>query len=171
MNLVNIILKYQNGENEKILDLLSKFDLKIRKLSRKLNYEYAETDLKIYFIELIKSINIYKLKNKSDNGIFKYLNICLDNKSNMLYKSNSKFNNEIIGYDDEINNEIEYLQTNKVEIYAMLYCLNHIEKKIIISKYINKLTDKEIAYSLGISRQSVYTNKIKALNKLKKIKF
>lgn len=171
MNLANIILKYQNGENEIILDLLSKFDLKIKKLSRKLNYEYAETDLKIYFIELIKSINIYKLKNKSDNGVFKYLNICLDNKSNTLYKSNSKFNNEIIEYDDEINTGKEYLQTSKVEIYAMLDYLNDIQKKIIISKYINELTDNEIAYTLGISRQSVYTNKNKALSELKKYYF
>lgn len=168
INLVEIILKYQNGENEIILDLLSKFDLKIRKLSRKLNYECAETDLKIYFIELIKSINIYKLKNKSDNSVFKYLNICLDNKSNMLYKSNSKFNNEIVKDCNEISNEKEYLQINKVEIYSILDCLNNIQKKIIISKYINKLTDNEIASALGISRQSVYVNKNKALSKLKK---
>lgn len=171
INLVDTILKYQNGENEIIIELLNKFELKIKKLSKKLKYECAEIDLKIYFIELIKSINISNFKNKCDNCIFKYLNICLDNKSNMLYKSNSKFNNEIIGYDDEINTEKEYLQTNKVEIYAMLDCLNDIQKKIIISKYINKLTDNEIASALGISRQSVYSNKNKALDKLKKYYF
>lgn len=171
MNLVDIILKYQNGENEIILELLSKFELKIKKLSKKLNYECAETDLKIYFLELVKFVNIDNFKNKSDNVIFKYLNVCLNNKSNMLYKTNSKFNNEIIGYDDEINHEKEYLQTSKVEIYAMLDCLNDIQKKIIISKYINKLTDNEIASALGVSRQSVYYNKNKALDKLKKYYF
>lgn len=100
-----------------------------------------------------------------------YLNICLDNKSNMLYKSNLRFNNEIMRDSNEISNEKEYLQINKVEIYVMLDCLNDIEKKIIISKYINNLRYNEIAFFLGISRQSVYSNKNKALSKLKKYNF
>lgn len=62
-----------------------------------------------------------------------YLNICLDNKSKMLYKSNLRFNNEIMRDSNEISNEI--------------------------------------AFFLGISRQSVYYNKNKALSKLKKYNF
>ncbi|MGL6106140.1 sigma factor-like helix-turn-helix DNA-binding protein [Romboutsia sp.] len=92
----------------------------------------------------------------------------MNRKSIALYNRNKKFNIEIIEYKDDIKSVTPYLDTNELELNSSLSCLNDIQKKIIVDKYINNLTDTEIACTLGISRQSVYSNKVKSLNKLKK---
>ncbi|CZR97651.1 Sigma-70, region 4 [Clostridioides difficile] len=117
---------------------------------------------------MIKSIDISKLLNKSDGALIKYINTSLNRKSISLYNRNKKFNIEIIKYNDDIKSITPCLDTNELELYSSLNCLSDIQKKIIIDKYINNLTDTEIACDLGISRQSVYSNKVKSLSKLKK---
>lgn len=168
IKVVDIITEYQNGNSYLILNLLDKFKFLLKKISNKLDYECAETDLVIYFIELIKSIDTSKILNKSDGALIKYINTSLNRKSISLYNTNKKFNTETIEYNDDIKSITSYLDTNELELYSSLNCLSDIQKKIIIDKYINNLTDIEIACTLGISRQSVYYNKVKALDKLKK---
>ncbi|HHY0049444.1 TPA: sigma-70 family RNA polymerase sigma factor [Clostridioides difficile] len=147
---------------------MDKFKFLIKKISNKLDYECAETDLVIYLIQLIKAIDTSKLLNKSDGAIVKYISTSLNRKSISLYNRNKKFNTETIKYSDNIKSRTSYLDTNEVELYLSLNCLNDVQKKIIIDKYLNNLTDTQIACNLGISRQSVYSNKVKALSKLKK---
>lgn len=169
INLNEIITNYQNGNKEIIMDILNKFKFNIKKISKKLNYDCAETDLTIYLIELLKKVEIEKFKNKSDGAIVNYINTSLKNKSHYLYKSNLKFNNEITEFNDEVNSTCTVLDTDNIEFYSLLNCLNETQKTIIIDKYINKLTDFEIATKLNISRQSIYKNKIKALDILKNL--
>ncbi|MDB0438054.1 hypothetical protein C4R89_00695 [Clostridioides difficile] len=168
MKLIDIITEYQDGNNYLILSLLDKFKFLIKKISNKLDYECAETDLVIYLIELIKSIDTSKLLNKSDGALIKYINTSLNRKSISLYNRNKKFNTETIKYNDDRKSITPCSDTNELELYSLLNCLSDIQKKIIIDKYINNLTETEIACTLGISRQTVYSNKVKALSKLKK---
>lgn len=167
INLNDIITNYQKGNNDLILTLLSKFNFLIKKLSNKLKYECAETDLTIYFIELIKSMDIEKFRNATDGAIVNYIHICLKRKTSYLYKSNLKFINETTEYNDDIKSIATYLETDILEIDSMLNCLNNTQKQIIIDKYIYKLTDIEISSKLKVSRQTIYCNKVKALNLLK----
>ncbi|MGL4731300.1 MAG: sigma-70 family RNA polymerase sigma factor [Clostridium sp.] len=169
MNLTDIILEYQNGNNDIILCILEKFKFSIKKFSKKLNYECAETDLNIYLIELIKKIEINKLKNKTDGAIVNYIYTSLSNKCSCLYKQNLKFYNETTEFNDNINSIETFLETDNIELYSLFECLNETQKLILVDKFLNKLTDTEIASKLGISRQSVYKNKIKGLDTLKKL--
>lgn len=50
----------------------------------------------------------------------------------------------------------------------MLRNLNSIQKKIIIGKYMYNYSYKELTKILNVSRQTIYTQKKKALQKLKK---
>ncbi|MFL8675619.1 sigma factor-like helix-turn-helix DNA-binding protein [Clostridioides sp. GD02377] len=92
----------------------------------------------------------------------------MNRKSISLYNRNKKFNAETIKYNDNIKSKTSCLDTNEVELYLSLNCLSDVQKKIIIDKYFYNLTDTEIACNLELSRQSVYSNKVKALSKLKK---
>lgn len=118
----------------------------------------------------MQKIDIEKLKNKSDGTIVNYINTSLQNRSYYLYKSNLKFNHETTEFNDDIKSIEYYLHTDEnIELYSLLNSLNEIQKIILIDKYVNKLTDIEIASKLKISRQSVYKNKIKALSTLKNL--
>lgn len=116
----------------------------------------------------MNSIDTNKLLNKSDGALIKYINTSLNRKSISLYNKNKKVNTETIKYNNNIKSTIQCSDINELELFLSLNCLSDIQKKIIIYKYINNLTDTEIACNLGISRQTVYSNKIKALSKLKK---
>lgn len=164
---MDIILEYQNGNNDIILDILDNFKFSIKKFSKNLNYECGEIDLTIHLIELLKKIELDNLKNKSDGAIVNYIYVSLKNKASSLYRQNLKFNNETTEFNEYIKSNSTFLETDNIELYSVLNCLNETQKKIIIHKYISKLTDTEIAAKLKISRQSVYKNKVKALDILK----
>jgi RNA polymerase sigma factor (sigma-70 family) len=168
MTLKKSILSYQKGNKDSFIEILNKFQFTIKKFAKKLNYEDAELDLTLYLLELTNSINLDNFKIKSDGALIKYIYLSLKNKSTKLYKSDLKIKNESIELDYKVFSQNAYIQHNDVELVSFLNCLNNIQKKIIINKYINNLTDTEIASKLGISRQSVHNNKLKSLNKLKK---
>ena len=60
-----------------------------------------------------------------------------------------------------INNEIH------IDLQQALDKLSAVQREIIISKFIFSKSDKEITAELKISRQTVYKNKIKALDILR----
>lgn len=95
IQLIDTILKYQSGDSDSILCILDKLKFNIKKISNKLGYEYAETDLTIHLIEVIKNIDIHKFNNKSDGAIVNYINTSFKNKATYLYKWNLKFEHEI----------------------------------------------------------------------------
>lgn len=166
---MDIILEYQNGNNDIILDILGDFKFSIKKFSKNLNYECGEIDLTIHLIELLKKIELDNLKNKSDGAIVNYIYISLKNKASSLYRQNLKFNNETTEFNDYIKSNSTFLETDNIELHSLFECLNETQKIILIDKFLNKLTDTEIASKLGVSRQSVYKNKIKGLDTLKKL--
>lgn len=61
--LYNLILNAQNFDEISMETLIDKFSPIINSLSKKLYYEYAKTDLIIYFIELIYKTN-FNIKSK-----------------------------------------------------------------------------------------------------------
>lgn len=83
-----------------------------------------------------------------------------------------KQENEYLCGTDEINN-ISMLYDDFSEIDVDLqYALEQLPKnqrKVIILKFMYMMPDKEIMGKLKLSRQSVYKNKIKGLEKLKEI--
>lgn len=169
IKLIDIIIEYQSGNNDIILDILEKFKFNIKKLSSKLNYDCAETDLIICIIELIKKLDLNKLKNKSDGAIVNYINISLKNKVASIYKSKINSDNITVEFNDDIDSSSRCFDIDEIELKSLFGCLSKNQNKIMIKKYIHKSTDIEIASELGISRQSVYINNKKSIEKLKKI--
>lgn len=160
------IQRIQYGENELIVDILDKFNPLIKKWSKKLGYEEAETDLIIYVIELINKINLNNFILKNDGAIINYIS------KSLKYK----YINTIKKIIDHKIESVEYLDIyNRTEIEENIYLKEYIinnfnekQSKIISYKFFHGYTDIEIGEMLNISRQSVNKNKIKILEKMKK---
>lgn len=165
MELRQLIFNYQTGDTNLFINILDKFKFTIKKFARNLNYEDAEQDLILYLLELITSINLCDFKNKSDGALVNYIYLSIKNKSTKLYKSTK---NKHISLDIHNISQSYMLDEYNIELYSSLSCLNIIERKIIIDKYIKHLTFSEIASNLGVSRQTVYKNKNSSIKKLKK---
>ncbi|HAU5251243.1 TPA: sigma-70 family RNA polymerase sigma factor, partial [Clostridioides difficile] len=68
-----LIVLARNNSVDDLQEILFMFKPLVKKLSRVLNYEEGETDLIIFFIELIKNIKLISFSEKSDAIIVKYI--------------------------------------------------------------------------------------------------
>lgn len=161
----NKLVLIKKGNNDELYLLIKKFEPIIKKLSRKLNYEEAETDLVIFFIEFAKSINLEKFKIKNDGIIVNYIKKSLYNKYTKILSKKILNNRDSIEYMD---NHI-LSQDDKTNIFLYEYIklnLNRTQSMVIYYKYIHDLSDIEISKKLNISRQAVNKAKNKSLYKL-----
>lgn len=60
--LIDWIRSAQRDDEDAMLYLITRFEKLIRKYARKLQYEDAENDLILDFIELIKTLDVKKIK-------------------------------------------------------------------------------------------------------------
>jgi len=160
-------------------------------------YDTAHTDnedlISIGTIGLIKGINTYD--NSKSTKLATYAARCIENEILMHLRSTKKLNREIllqkkIGSDKE-GNEITLFDVvcsgdesvservekniNEEKLYNNLKKLSKRQRKVIILRYgLNngkKLTQKEVASILGISRSYISRIEKKAVNSLTKLFF
>ncbi len=168
MELYLLFQAAQLGDEESILKLYNKFLPKIKKCGRNLNYETAETDITIRFLEFIKNTDFNALNSKCDGAVVNYTNKFFINAYlNLLKTHKSKI--QYVYLDDEntfIKDVPYYDEIDDLENVYLSY-LTELQKKIIIFKYIYGYSDNEIAKSLKISRQAVNRTKNRGLNTIK----
>lgn len=80
-----LTLNSKSGNKDSLLELIERFYPLIKKYSRKLRYDGAETDLIISFIEIIKSIPIINCIMKEEQ-IIGYISKSIKNKYIQLSK-------------------------------------------------------------------------------------
>ncbi|SHH41981.1 sigma-70 family RNA polymerase sigma factor [Tepidibacter thalassicus] len=168
--LYEIIAEAQNGNKESMMLIINKFNLLIKKYSKKLNYDGAYSDLIINLIEIIKNIPIYENKNiKREECIIKYISsslkykyIKLSKKYKNIYVSEIELNEKITVSKNQTENTIEI----KFLLNEFLDKLSNRQRYILQKIYIYGYTESEIAKKLQISRQAVNKTKKKALKKL-----
>lgn len=169
MELYHLLEKVQKGDEESTIDILSKFLPTIKKMSRKLNYEEAETDLTIAFLETIKEINLKSLKVKGDGAIVNYIYFFLKNRSVNLFKKNVLREIKTTELElDIIADDTTCATDDKIFVSMLLNSLPPMQREVIKRKFMQGFTDKEIAIFLGVSRQAVNRTKNRALNNLRK---
>lgn len=97
-NLYKYFEMAQHNKQEYTISLYYKFLPIIKGFGRKLNYEEAESDLTIFLLELIKKIDLNKIKNRSDGEIVNYIHSAFKNHYINILKNIVKKNIEIITY-------------------------------------------------------------------------
>lgn len=173
-NICNLIVEIQSGNNDSLLSMLEKFDPLLKKASYKLNWEDAFEEFRVYFISLLKNIDITNFRNKSDpafclyfkRSIYNYLIVCTKKKEN-LEKAN--FIDDLSIYDTrffECQNSCSDTY-DELLIADLRKTLNELEFQIVIALYFDNLSVVQIADNLNISRQSVNSTKLKALKKMR----
>lgn len=168
-NLYNLIECYKGGENQALDIIIEKFNPTIKKCSRRLFYEEAETDLIIFSIMLIQKINLDYFKDKNEGVLVNYIHHSIKHKSIDIYR---KCKNNII-VETELITEILYDETScnfedSVIMGVLLSRLDEKESYVITQLYYKGAKYKDVEDKLQLSRQSVYNIRNKALKKLKK---
>ncbi|MGO1042553.1 sigma factor-like helix-turn-helix DNA-binding protein [Clostridioides difficile] len=167
-----IILSRSNSVDD-LQEILLIFEPLLKKLSKFLHYEEGSTDLIIFFIELIKKMDLEKFKVKSDGVLVKYIHKSLLNKTFELSKRYSKTKFEFVEFNENIlnmNDNLEkyFFEENICFDEYIFKELSGIQKKVIFYKYLKGYSDKEISMKFKISRQAVNKAKNRAFKKIKK---
>lgn len=165
--LCDLILKAKSGDRNAMLEIIERFTPIIKKYSYKLNYEDTEQDLILNLIQAVYKMPLLNLDAQAVSYISNSIRHCyiINLRKHILSREHEvcfehDFTNSADG-SAYINNEIH------IDLQQALDKLSAVQREIIIAKFIFSKSDKEITAELKISRQTVYKNKIKALDILR----
>ncbi len=169
MELYEILERVQQGDEEATISVFFKFHGAIKKLSKKLDYEEAETDMIIAFLQTIKEIDLNEICMKNDGGIINYIWLFLKHKSVDLFRKNVTKRIETTNLNlDIIADDTSYSVDNKLFVSMLLNSLPPLQKTVLKRKFMQGFSENEIALISGISRQAVNRAKNRGLKNLRK---
>lgn len=176
--LYEIICRAQNGDKEAMQELVDRFTPLMRKRANKLGYEDAYEDIRLFFIELIYSMRLEKIRLKEDGGITSYINVSINNFYNKETAKSDKWKKEIVvsalSAEQEYYMEKKLSKEDKINIFMELNMeekLTPNEYKIIYLIYIEGYSVAEIARDTNKTRQAVNQLKKRILKKIKDMMF
>lgn len=176
ITLFDLVKKAQLDNKDSMLAIIEKFDPLIKKYSRKLEYDGANSDLIIALIETIKFIPIFKNDElKREEYIVGYINTSIKRKYIKLSKKNIEILNKEIELEPDILLKITTEETsqnlidNRIFLNILLDKLSEYQHKIINKIFICNISEADLARQLNISRQSVNRLKNRALDNLRKL--
>lgn len=165
-----LICKAKKEDEESMLILIDKFEPIINKLTLKLGYDCARTDLIIFFIKFIHNFKLDKLKLKNDGAVVSYIKTSMYREYYRLNLNENKNIDEIELVDNKFIHSNDY---SNIEIKLLLnefYIKKIITKKqlkVLQMKYIFNFKDKDIGDLLGISRQAINKSYRQAIKSIK----
>ena len=172
--LYELINSVQRDDKEAMTELIDRFQPLLKKYAAKLNYEDAYEDMVLYYIGLIKNINLNQLICTRDEVIVSYINVSIINfyKKKVLKLINSK---KEIALSDLTEEQMYYVdvksavedETDIFTEFGLKNLLNDNECRVIYLIYVEGYTTAEIARLSNKSRQAVNQLKNRALKKIK----
>lgn len=170
MGLYDLLERAKNNDEDATYEIIKDFDATLKKLSKSMYYEEAETDLIIELLELIKNIDIRKFRDSSHKQIAKYIHMHLQKRTLNLLRNRKKELGDFVEIDYDILADASTADIESTALTSILIeSLAKGQQDIIVMKFIHGLSDKDIAKILGISRQAVNRTKNRALENLRKI--
>lgn len=170
MDLILQKIKSSEKKEDDMLWLTEKFEPLIKKYTYKLNYEYAQSDLIIFLIELINYLRTLNFKN--DAQVVSYIAYAMKNQYIKLSKSKQKieqneicvdFNTEIYLFPPKIQNFNE----NRILIEDSLLQLTPLQREVIVDIFLKDLSAVAIAKKHHCSKQAITNIKRRALTRMK----
>lgn len=140
----------------------------IKKFALELKYPEAETDLIIYFIEKIRSSDFNKNKEKKEGKLIKYIQTIMINGKINLFRKNVLKDEENIELNPELVQDCKSDNMDKkIILEEVLHLVTNFQKNILLYKYIEGYSEKEISNKMNISRQAINRAKNRAFEKIK----
>lgn len=171
-----LLVRAQRGDEEAMLELIKRFQPLLRKYAKKLRYDDAYEDCRLFFIELIKSVDLKKLNTLEDPGVISYIKVSVAHFYGKKIRKMKEEEREIAF--SELTEEQRYYveaRTAKQDEQDFLAelgvdrLLNANEKGILYLVYAKGYTTAEIARKYHKSRQTVNQLKMRTLKKLRKM--
>ncbi len=152
--------------NSNILLIIEKFQPLIKKYSKRLFYEEAESDLTIFLLELIKKIP----NTENERVITSYIAKSIKNEFIRLNKKQELISQKEVATELD---KLKYISENnidldiKIDIKNALKSLSQKQREVIEYRILLDYSYSKTASTLNISRQAVFKTQKKALNILK----
>lgn len=171
-----LLVEVQQGDKEAMLELINRFQPLLKKYARKLGYDDAYEDCLLFFIELIKTVDLKKLNTLNDPAITSYIKVSVTHFYGKKVRKALEEEREIAF--SELTEEQRYYieaktaKQDEQDFFTELgvdRLLNPNEKKILYLVYANGYTIAEIARKFHKSRQTVNQLKMRTLKKLRKL--
>ena len=170
-----LIADAQLGDKQSMEELIFKFRPLIKKYAYKLNYEDAQSDLTLFFIELIRAFPAEVLDTADERKITKYIFVSIKNHYNHLIKDFIRRKNEICL--SQLSEEQSYHLESRFAVaqedpFERIFIdlssfLSQRELRVIIQIYYLGYSAAEIARREACSRQAVNQLKRRALKKIR----
>lgn len=166
-SLRNTVFEAQKGDKNALLEVITFFDPLIKKYVKLMDYdEDFKSELTIYLMELIKSINLSDFRIMNDFTLINYIRtsvyheyILLSKKRNEVVQSEKYYEvedlNYLLGEDYRISDRLNDLLIDELLRYYLTKCEYKCFNLMIIEGYSSSQASK----TLGISRQAVNNSK------------
>ena len=136
-------------------EIINKFAPVLKSTSYKLNYDGAESDLIIYLIETVYTLNPSKIDSLNEGQAVAYIVQSIKNKGIDFYRKRQRQIEEV---HSECLTELPDENTGGERVWEYLEFLSEKQRQVVLMKYLYGYSDVEIGEKFGISRQAI--NKI-----------
>ncbi len=169
MGLYKLLERVQQGDEEATISVFFRIHGAIKKMSKTLGYEEAESDMIIAFLETIEEIDLNEIYIKNDGGITNYIWAFLRHKCVDLFRKNVSKRIETTNLNlDILAEDASCFVDNKLFVSMLLNSLPPLQRTVLKRKFMQGFSENEIALVLGISRQAVNRAKNRGLKNLRK---
>lgn len=161
------ILNASRGNKDAIEHLIIRFMPLIKKNSAILNYDGADSDLIIFFIEKLYTLDTENLSRYSDSQLIMFYKTLFRNKAIDINRQRKKILECTENFEQDTI-EIGYEDNPSFIFYDLIKDLSPKQQDVIKLKFMIGLSDVEIGQVMGITRQAVnrlYNRAILALRK------
>lgn len=165
---IGLISSFRNGDDSAFFEMEKEFKRLIKVYSKQ-NDDWEQEQI-LFFIELLKNINLDKFKKDNTISIHKYIAVCIRNKYIKISK-NEQLNTHNF-YDEDILKYFFVHHDNinsKIELQDILNRLSLKQKEVIVYHYVYGYSVAEIGKLLKISRVATNRLKNRGLEKLKEL--
>lgn len=166
--ILEIAEKAKFGDEGALVEIIDKFRPIIKKYSRKLKYETAETDLVIELIKIVRNMPINSMNLNEEREIISYIAASIKYQYYRLYRQNALSSYQLPLNDYILFNCQQVDIDSKIFINQLVDKLSTKEKFIINSIFFYGYKEAELAKMLKITRQAINKIKNSALRKLLK---
>lgn len=171
-----LLAKAQQGDEEVMLELINRFQPLLKKYAKKLRYDDAYEDCLLFFIELVKTVDLKKLNITKDQAVVSYIKVSVTHFYSKKTRRLSEKEREI-AFSELTEEQRYYVETKTAKqdeqnIFTELGVdkfLNPNEKRILYLVYGKGYTTAEIAKKYHKSRQTVNQLKMRTLKKLRQM--
>lgn len=171
-----LVAKAQQGDEGAMLELVRRFQPLLRKYAKKLKYDDAYGDCLLFFIELVKGMNLKRLNDNRDQTAVSYIKVSVKNfyvkKSYKIMEQGREITFSELTEEQRYGIEEKMAGVDEIDFmveFGLDKLLNEQERNVISLVYVQGYTTAEIARKYHKSRQAVNQLKRRTLCKLKEM--